>query len=570
MIRFLPMKNIRCIHTRFRKTTIINNTFNDNNNSNHELVSNEDPRILTPKETDLINNLPIFQQNNEAIKSKISNGSSFNKEKKDYIRAKIDVLKPLFPSESYPDLLGYNLPHDSISPYIDTQASLGTNRLSVTKLLTKSWCELRTTYDLYAESRLKDIIQPPRDKYLESGSQIHNTLELELHPKLLDLGWELEPDLFDSWFDTLKKFVSIWKIGESREILTHGYLNNETLTLLLGDQMVRDENDVLISGIIDHLKIRDKIRDKNKDSNAQRMDLDLDLDLNTMFKDCDNIDTVLETLEKNFDTIKENKEILISDVKTRSTNKIPTQFTILKATKLQIMYYKFFLENLGISVAATYHKLLTNAERRGIDPNTSIDPYKLLTFMISTNGIFDDDMAKLRDGFDIGFELFDSEFNMDSSTDMSNVFDMSHIQLDTEALNIPPETIDKYNEFSTNWSRPVTLKYFAARLAQFYFYIGQLVSNQLSVEYYHRNENFHNLLFNYDEEFLQTNVKDSGSFWFGKRDIEPIRPNVKNFKTFCKYCDYADVCAWKFEGEEKCKELGSDLQNIYEKKDDMS
>ena len=200
--------------------------------------------------------------------------------------------------------------------------------------------------------------------------------------------------------------------------------------------------------------------------------------------------------------------------------------------------------------------------RRGIDVDAPIDPMKLLNFMISSNGFLNDDMRKMRDGFDIGFPLFDNENSSNNNNDAE--FNMSNIPSIDSEVGVNNNILEKYEEFMTSWTRPVNLKYFAARMSQFYYNIGQLISDELMVEYYHKNENFHNILFKYDNKMLKEHVTDSGKYWFGKRDIEPIKPNLKNFKIFCKNCDYSHVCSWRIEGEKKCKELGQDLLNLNE------
>lgn len=501
---------------------------------------------LTDYELETINKLPFFNKNGANAPKRFSNSK-----RQEYLNEKLPAVKSLFGEDSqYPGFINHSLPSRMPIPF---EAARGTdediisNRLSVTKLLTKSWCELRHAYDVYAK------IPKFEGRPIIKGREEHQKLEDETHSlaeeqRAFEKDFEVViPDdefhkLADSWFASLVKMVNLFTDGEAREVLCHGYLNKEEGNLVEGS-LTGDEN-VLVSGIIDHLLL--KLRDIPVSNNV----LPLRLENTIISKNCEDIALVFDQL-KRAGSLHTKFEVMISDVKTRFMRKIPNQQSVLKASKLQVMYYRYFMEVLGQNSHETYEKLLTNAQRRGFDVNRFIDPAKVLS-MMATDDMIRADMYRLKNGDSIGFTPFDnSELNVSESA----VYDMS----DYHDKITDARVIHRYSDFFEPWTKPVTLKYLAARLSQMYHHLAPFLSDKLMIEYYYNGDNFHNIIFEFDSEILKEHSSDSAKFWFGKRDIEPIDRNLKNFVTFCKYCDYESVCSWKKGGTDMCKELGTDL-----------
>lgn len=512
--------------------------------------------ILTKKEKDQISALPFFDKASYA-----SPKSRGNSAKQEYLKKKLSDVRKVFGYDSNnPGYLPFKLPKERPNPYLDAhlgrtidpdtgkQILHGKHRLSVTKLLTKRWCELRESYDIYAKAPIFE------HAHVVKGLETHQKLEGETHP--IPEGWRdfVEDfeitiptdefhELVGSWYENMVRLTNLFIVGEAREVLCHGYLNSDSCQLVEGP--VTREEDILISGVIDHLFLVQRGYSRSKP---------LRINGCIVRKPTFDITDILKQLSADREHIKQNYEVVVSDVKTRSIRKVPTQNSVLKSTKLQVMYYRSFMETLGSSVIDTYEKLLTNAQRRGMDVDKPIEPSKIVSIMAAGDLIISD-MRRLRDGDDIGFEPFD---NCPSESVQTEAYDVTHFH----DLITDMRVIQKFEEFFVLWSKPPTLRYFAARLAQLYHEIAPLLSDTLLVEYYYKGENFHNIYFDYDRRSLASESFNSGRFWFEKRDIEPIEPTLKNVMTYCKYCDYEEVCLWKKQAVERCRGLGDDLTKM--------
>ncbi|QLG70843.1 hypothetical protein HG535_0A07860 [Zygotorulaspora mrakii] len=510
--------------------------------------------VLTAEEREEVNRLPFFSRSFEEQPKKQP-----NKTRQKYTERKISLTKAIFgEDQENAGYLSYHLPRSMPSPYYDVYCKREQNgskndqereimqRLSVTKLLTKRWCELREAYDIYSNV---DIFAHPQ---LLQGIASHRKLEYETHPvseetQAFKDTFELQvPDdkfhkLAGSWSETVSKMLNIFVDGEAREVLCHGYLDANSGHLKSGSSI--NECDILISAVVDHLVLRKK-------GTAGTL-FPFKLSNSVITRDGQDIAESLKQLRKNESFLKENFEIIVGDVKTRSFRRVPSHENVIKATKLQVMYYRHFLEELSIDTTSTYFKLLANAERRGFDVDQPVDPAKVIS-MMAQNEYMVLDMKRLRDGEPIGFNPFDSK-NVENKK-----YNLTHYS----ALLNDANTIERYGDFFTEWRKPVTLRYLASRLAQVYREVGRLLCSALMVEYYVRNENFHNTLFDYDVDYLMENSHDSALFWLGKRDIEPIGANIKNFTSYCKHCDYETVCSWRKKGVTKCLDLGDDLVRI--------
>ncbi|SJM88882.1 probable Exonuclease V, mitochondrial [Zygosaccharomyces bailii] len=515
----------------------------------HRIISN-DPHFceLSCQELDALSKFPIFREANKETRNK-----GITKKRQSYLDEKLPNVRLRFGDDvRYPNAISHVLPsHSSPLEAIQSTNQKVPARLSVTKMLTKSWCELRHAYDVYAEVPIFE------GRAITEGKEEHQKLEDTTHTLAEeqrnfenDFEVEIPHDKFHNiagaWFETLIKMVNLFTDGEAREVLCHGYLNSQSCHLVEGP--VTGDEDILISGVIDHLLLSSKNSDKMSRVEPVR------LEDSVVSKECKDISLILHQLENAEFDLSNNFEIIVSDVKTRFTSQIPSQATVLRASKLQVMYYRHFLEFLGKTPSLTYEKLLTNAQRRGLDVNRLIDPGKVLS-MLAADDLIRSDMYRLKNGESIGFEPFDNDYLTDSA---SAIYDMS----DYHNLIVDARIIEKYGDFFEPWQKPVTLKYFASRLAQMYHKIAPLLSDKLMIEYYCNGDNFHNILFEYDIEILRSNCFNSAQFWLGKREIEPIKPNIKNFLTYCKYCDYESVCSWKKAGNDMCRRLGSDLANI--------
>ena len=520
-----------------------------------------------------IDELPIFnssQINNKCSETNLSKNLSKSQEKVKYLTTKIERVRKLFGNDNkYLNCLSHELPKGNPSPFHNglppIKAPQRAKRLSVTSLLTKSWCEIRFAYDIYS--------QVPRitTSELLLGLKQHSNLELISHPRnntllQFESDWNVPKDkLIDQWIQTMYRLVSLFVKGEAREIFCFAYIDStddkfsfvndlpsvewkeyieKVNQINFEDYYHKSKNDqyILLSGVIDHLRLKSIVDNRKVThslyslSEIQNPNYDIKLIL-------DNIEDMLSRKELC---------IQVGDVKTRQKFNIPKQNSVIDSSKIQVMYYKKFLSNMGKDPSITYQSLLLNAFERGYNIDEPIHPLKIFSLILQ-NPFLMSDMEKLKQGKEIGFLQFDNYIKRNNTTNMD--------------LTVYKDKFDGHllkclNSLCGIWDTPVTLRYLAARLSQLYYFIGKIISKNLLIEYYCRGVNFENLFFEYDESIFIAHHINSMQFWFGNRDIEPFTPNFYNFATFCKKCDYRDVCSWKKKGEDLCKKMGDSLSSL--------
>lgn len=542
----------------------------------------------------LIDNSNISTSNKKVSINKLSNIQNKNL----VYNKKIDNLKQFFGApENNSNYLKYQFPFDinnikrnDIIPlhYLKNRASNGfkpkNKRLSITNLLTKSWCELKFTYDLYSNVpriKTKQILNGNKQhKFLEDS--IYSTDEpSELLKKNLNI--KRMDTLLESWCQSMFRILNLFNQGEAREIICHSFINNsnfnfvsdnsthidnyEDLFLNKNSNLPQNRQLVQISGIIDHLTLK-RFSDKNNKNSTSfdtnKSDL-IKLNIDPMNEL--NFDNLLNTIKnsiKNFNLAsKDNSrndndylKILLSDVKTRQFYSKPQQNSVIKTTKLQIMYYKFLLENLSKNITFSYYSLLRNAIDRGYDLDDPIPFEHILVYLIQYPFLHED-FTKMMNG-----EKFDFDSLNYSNSTLKNTntgYDGSEYYV---LISKDPSTEILQNFCLQKWAQPVTLRYFAYRLAGVYNLVYDLLSDDLNVEYYCQGENFYNLRFQYDQDELIKFNLNSNKYWFGKRNLEPFKPTLENFNTYCSSCEYKSDCLWRKNGLKSMQGLGTDLLKI--------
>ncbi|CAI4055652.1 hypothetical protein SKDZ_02G2720 [Saccharomyces kudriavzevii ZP591] len=544
-------------------------TFSLKNSRTHDVSIDDSSAVLDDSDIDRINNLPFFDNASVAKETNTKEGTLLN--------GKLANVKELFGVDpENPAFINYRLPRNLQNPYIDIQLKqLKKERMSVTQLCsTQNWCELRNFYDFYSQNWTNQLMNLKFQ--VQKGKKIHKSLEDETHPELnqynsfiqdflplakltMDIDGDLDA-LLDNWFNSVNRLISLFIRGggHSREIICHGFVDFQDGKLIR--DLPNDEGKgVIVSGIIDHLTLRNK---HNHQSQKGTMHLDTD---------GQSWGSILTGLLLDLPSLKLNNEVIISDIKTRSVPKIPSIDSVVQSSKLQTMYYKFFFSHLSQDMTQTYHSFLINAQRRGLDIDAPINSTKILTYIL-TNPLFANDAERLLYGQPINHAAFDND------TKGPGTFDMTAFKILLErgptSFIVPTEqeednlestkriSLQDYGHFYTKWKTPPTLKYFAARLSQIYYVVGNLASNDLMIEYYYHNDNFHNIIFPYDPVKLENHAHNSAMVWFGRRDMNPIEPTQKNFDTYCKFCDYKHVCSWKNKNELKLVDLGKKLKEI--------
>lgn len=483
-------------------------------------------------------------------------------------------------------------PYQFLSMYNNDKSYITIPRLSVTKLLTDSWCELREYYSIYGVSRFKT------SKAITQGLRVHENLETTTHKVIdtTDLSKKLEVNvkqkvdeierqiqltsdpeeielqqqrlaqfnlnaygnipeskLAIEWAQSiLSRLFTLFSTSEAREVLIHGYidLNKGEFCHEIKSNCINNQNNVLVSGIVDQIRIVDK-------SNPRNLDLfeTVNHNLEYEFPNCINNIRIID-FSRYFDVIGNiikdfhDYEILVTDVKTRGFNSIPGQKSVIESAKYQTFYYRKFLgllSNENTHENFAYYSLLENARIRGVDVDKPINYSTIVQMLRKFPDILYQDFTKLSNGDKIGFKPFDDFHHnlIHHYYNLNDYFDSGFHCNNSKLINDLNEVddFDYKNLFTEDilkqWQIPPTLRYFAARGNQFYRLCSQILGDTTTVEYHNHRTNscFHTNTYDYDEHELNDQLYKASTFWNGKRVPIPTTDLDK-----CKYCDFSPKC----------------------------
>lgn len=433
-------------------------------------------------------------------------------------------------------------PYKFHSTVNDNESYINMSRLSVTKLLTESWCELREYYTIFSGS-----LKEEKTQSLILGSQYHEALELEdfeiiniqEFEKLLlrafgDDPVDIESELFGEWFENIVyKLYNLILKSDTREVLVHNYLD-----LNAGEFNLEDDS-VLISGIIDYVKL--EALNQHNYSLFEEIQAYVDmnhesLSLNEFFMAVANIT----------ESYKDQYGLKFADVKTRQYNKVPNQESVVKSAYLQISYYKSFFDTMSNDIETCFNMLCKNAATRHCDIDQPIDPKVVFSLLRKYPGLLLHDFKHLAAGKPIGFPDFDNHnpevsFNL---YDFTSAFTPEQVAELKELDNFEYDTILN-SDILKPWSKPVTLRYLISRCAQFFSIFKPFNSfhspnsNTVSIEYHNvkTNYNFKTLQYKYDPAALKYSIESATEFWNGERP-----PKLNQDLSKCKYCDFNSKC----------------------------
>lgn len=486
-------------------------------------------------------------------------------------------------------------PFEYHSKYNSDASYVSIPRLSVTKLLTFQWCELREFYTVFSGSPVKE-----ETKEMKLGTEAHLKLELGTH-KLIDVddiekitdtfvqkkidsskrhintltdpddifsakqdlsklsellhGAMPESSMANEWMSKIiSRLFTLINTSEAREVLVHGYLDFQTshFTSNLHDFQLNQLNLVLVSGVVDYLKllnphdktdysmfedIQDHVEFTNLSQRKHKW-----IDLSQFLKDVDPI------IKEYSDTYK----ITITDVKTRSWNKLPQQDSVLQAAKLQVEYYRNMFGILAgefDDMEIGYEMLLENAKRRNLDVDRPISIKAALALLKVNNTIIFKDYVKLANGEAIGFESFDRfsrerYLNQESDYDFTKVFKGTNREEYISQIKASDKDGFDFDEILTSdilktWKIPLTLRYFAARSSQLFHLCKPFLSDSLSIEYHNvkNDQCFHTNYYTYNANEIDEDAARATEFWDGSRPPVPVQDLSK-----CNYCDFSSRC----------------------------
>lgn len=474
----------------------------------------------------------------------------------------------------------------------ENQSYISVPRLSVTKLLTDQWCELREYYNIYAGS------PAVKSKQMSMGTNVHAGLEEDQYhfvdftsfvmivdkvflEKLLALREDFdikaevlagEPDalttyslyeslllgntkeceMADEWLDKIVfRLYTLLLTSEAREVLVHGYLDMQKGAFInvSNENSNVAENLVLVSGVVDYLKITNKTDPRNYsffDDVRSNLEVKYPEADGTQFID---LTEFLDDLKLLIREHADQFTLEVADIKTRSWNRIPSQASVLRSSKLQVTYYRHLLGLLSGEATDgfnAYQMLIENAKRRGIDVDKPINLKFALLFLRRNYDLLYCDFKKLANGDPIGFDPYD-HFMSENYNSQYLWYDFSLITDELTNVNElsknDPDNFDYLKilspELCKSWKHPLTLRYFAARASQLYQLCAPFLGDNLRIEYHNAltHKCFSKIEYKYDTESLNSSINNAVSFWNGLRNPSVVEDIAK-----CKYCNFSSVC----------------------------
>lgn len=468
-----------------------------------------------------------------------------------------------------------------VTPYEQLSAVKGENpaekrhstRISVTSITPKSWCELQRMYFVYSGVTEKPATAPmirgskehlgyehhthpqkqfvlevngkKRDVHIEETHTFaeKDKLPLErlgrgdlgdLYTQLDRLGERVDPstkELAGKWASSILRFLSLFQFGECREVLVNALYDVEGDRLLDSrhskpDLPLRPSDYIIVSGIIDHLKLESGSFEGAFEAYQE--------ELKTSITDALDISDLIEQIAKRSRQWANRSDpmlyMTVKDIKTRRTASLPAPPQIESAIS-QVGMYRKFLEILSLDPEVTYHMMIANALKRGIDPYVPLPQAVVFPLCLQNNYLIKD-FARIKHGKAIGFKPYDQDPLI------------PHNYLSNVDITLPQDS-EILSELVGSWEEPPTLAYMAARLAQLYNLMNPFFSDIGSIEYSNKGSVFRQINCKYNEAAIDNDIMHGIDLWMGKR--EPAHPF---FPSICKRCIFRKQCEWHLKNAE--------------------
>lgn len=490
--------------------------------------------------------------------------------------AKVETLKEnlhLLFSEMLPLEKPLDVPESPFeyrSKFNADQSYISSPRLSVTSLLTRNWCELQIFYNIYSGS---PRIEP--SKRMQEGTSYHLKLELATHPvrdialisELVDvmvslgerliseevvIGGMLEAMVAVEWVEHIMgRLFVLATTSQARELRLCSFIDFETSQFIRNKADLSDGKGVLVSGIIDFVLLLHEDTDlfasffKEIQQHLEESYVKKNEDYIVNFSD---FITEFKSLSAKYSK-KTTGRLRITDVKTRSLNLLPQQDSVVQGAKVQGMYYKKLFDLMCQDKELCYELLLRYAAVKNVDVDEPIGIKYVLLMLIRYRGLLEQDFASLCRGLPIGCEQFDKEKSeplagysldilfLEDNKGMLDEFLLSEAIEESQRTQL--SDISHLDWFEETWKKPLTLRYFAARIAELFSVFEPFTSDDIAVEYHHSTTEriIGTKEYRYKEEELQESVEHAVKFWNGS-----VAPTPTKDLSRCKYCDYQTWC----------------------------
>lgn len=435
------------------------------------------------------------------------------------------------------------------------------SRLSVTKILPNSFCELRKMYRLYLEESaietpamingrkihkvLEDRVHPQTDIYLKTKYGAKELLQIDKQQELnipqhissiinepaLTNGILTTIDISDDIYisvqlqkisQTINRIINIFKFGKGREILVHALYNKKTNKILtnLPESGIIDKDHIIISGIIDDIYLTSDYDDAFKAFQEELgTEINKQYDFESTFK-------VIKSKMTQWTDLNDPMLYLVINDDKSIMRRFKPSISNQKNQLLQVGIYRYLLGILSKDINFSYESWRFNmiSRREKIDEplhNSIVS----LTCLI--NQYLLKDYIKLKNGDPINYDgIKNPPSNTYNSSAAPYIFQNT---TNIESLNI----------LNGEWKNPPTFSHIIARLAQVENLLKTFLSNKLEITYIDRlnGELINSIYGKFNEKYVNDQINLGMDLWLGKR--EPFPPSNENI---CKKCEFNRKC----------------------------
>ncbi|MCJ1448970.1 MAG: hypothetical protein MMC23_009489 [Stictis urceolatum] len=359
--------------------------------------------------------------------------------------------------------------------------------LSVTDLISPSWCELQYWYTLSKHGRKR------RTAAMRQGSKVHRALEDQVH-RTVEISVKGKEDAFAlRIINVMQGLHTMQRTGMTRELEVWGVLNGE-----------------VVNGVIDELSYMcpDKdLEDSGLPSTSQ--DTDLRPGSGTVSTSCTTPERAHGGLKSLDSMRKHTSRVYLSDVKTRGHKSIPRGASF-RPTLYQLMLYRVLLSAL-VENDISFEVI---AARYELDANRNFSD----TFLAQI-GRLDHSHHEIK---------LDNEEKPAAAATTKDLLDV----------------LLSNNSLSNLWKSMIELFQLVMPEGR------QSIGSVLKAEYRDRNDGsiLGMKTFLHDERLISTYVRDGMEWWKGHREPQGVCIE-EAFK--CRSCDFRDECEWRLSKAEE-------------------
>ena len=360
--------------------------------------------------------------------------------------------------------------------------------LSVTDLISPSWCELQYWYTLTIHGKKK------RTPAMRQGSAVHKVLEDQVFPVTINVDIQSKED---GWglriWNIIQGLKTLQETGMTRELEIWGIIDGQ-----------------VVNGIIDELsyicpdrELEEKVTARTAHFEARKDILAADQTSITDFLSPTRSQNEVGVLRNLQSMLKKTSKVYVTDVKTRGVRTIP-KGVAFRPTLLQLMLY---------------HHLLSDMATNKVDAGILFGRYELNA------------AAQFSDSFIAQIGSLNEVF-YEAASDPSQSQEAKNSSQDSMQLLL------EHNSLHQLWG--LMVREFRHTMPAGINSIG----NVLKAEY--RDQKDGSVLgiktFLYDRDVMQTYLDNEMSWWKGKREAHGV--NIEEAYK-CRICEFAEGCSWR-------------------------